>query len=130
VNDIDFLFCQDGCGGIWIHGLKLKRLLNQQELTINQFKEAGNGDVEASSESHELIFCPVCMGRQLKQHKYLSKSAVFVHQCYQCNGVWGNADSLLTIYSELRQAKGNVKKFDQYLQNSVKKGRNRLQIHT
>jgi len=123
IGDIDFLFCQDGCSGIWIHGLKLKRLLKQPKSTVNQFEEAGNEDREASSESPEYSSCPVCTGMQLKRHKYLSKSAVYIHQCYQCNGMWLKASSLITIHSELRQAQGKEKKFDKYLGNSVKKGR-------
>ena len=71
INGVDFLFCQDGCEGIWIHALKLKRLLNQEELSIKQFDKSGEGeprkaDQEKNNESSGLLFCPICHGMQLK----------------------------------------------------------------
>ncbi|PIQ88870.1 MAG: hypothetical protein COV72_06225 [Candidatus Omnitrophica bacterium CG11_big_fil_rev_8_21_14_0_20_42_13] len=87
--------CKDGCKGIWLDWMEIRKLDEKNEGFGKALKEALNY-LRTNDDNRGVINCPKC-NKPMHMHKYQSSNQANIDECYSCGGFFLDSGELKMI---------------------------------
>jgi Zn-finger nucleic acid-binding protein len=113
-GDIDVDVCGDGCGGIWLDDLEIKKFDEPCELAAETIFEAVAGAKKAATVL-QVRQCPKCEDEILWRRSYDHMGKVEVDQCPECSGIWLDTEELEQIRGQFKTEAERLNAADKFL---------------
>jgi len=91
--------CKDGCGGIWLDNLEIKKLDEKSEVDQQLFIKLAESKTK-SPDLNPRIKCPKCMDIVMMRHFANINKDIVIDECAKCGGWWLDIGELEKISEE------------------------------
>jgi uncharacterized protein len=90
------------CKGEWLHAGELARIAEHHAQTFSPEEiaslDAVNKKLFTTRQcDHRALHCPECESVELDHFSYADSSAVVLHKCPECGGIWTDRDQLEAV---------------------------------
>jgi len=75
------------CGGSWVTGAKLSRIVTQREIEMPEAVQEKMIEIANEANSTEPLYCMGC-GKRMVKEQFRHWSDIELDRCPKCNGIW------------------------------------------